>query len=139
MKSLHLTTMEHYCFVVFSVAFVLIKKIKVFQNCIKKRKILNAFLVVPFQNLQKFSNTAFLNEGSVTDKQTAAQNKDLTHHTAQAMLLHQGEGALVARCEVIGLRLAHVISGHRAHGVDHICWKETTQKRSFQQSQLLAR
>lgn len=44
-----------------------------------------------------------------------------THHSAQAMLLHQPEGVLVAGGEVIGLGRAHMTSGHRAHGVDHIC------------------
>lgn len=54
-----------------------------------------------------------------------------THHGAQAMLLHQPEGVLVARCEVIGLGWAHVTSGHRAHGVDHICRKGTMHKAHF--------
>lgn len=44
-----------------------------------------------------------------------------THHSAQAMFLHQPEGVLVAGGEVVGLRRAYMTSGHRAHGVDHIC------------------
>lgn len=50
-----------------------------------------------------------------------------THHSSQAVLLHQPEGVLVAGSEVIGLGGAHVIPGHRAHGVDDICRvRETT-------------
>lgn len=44
-----------------------------------------------------------------------------THHSSQAMFLHQPEGVLVAGSEVIGLGGAHMIPGHRAHGVDDIC------------------
>lgn len=47
------------------------------------------------------------------------------------MLLHQPEGVLVAGGEVIGLSIAHMTSGHWAHGVDHICWKGTTHKAHF--------
>lgn len=51
-----------------------------------------------------------------------------THHSSQAVLLHQPEGVLVAGSEVIGLGGAHVTPGHRAHGVDDICHAgKTTQ------------
>lgn len=54
-----------------------------------------------------------------------------THHAAQAMLLHQPEGVLIARGEVIGLCRAHVTSGHWAHSVDHICQKGTNTHTEF--------
>lgn len=54
-----------------------------------------------------------------------------THHSGQVMFLHQPEGALIAGGEVIGLGRAHMTSGHRAHGMDHICQKGTTQKSPF--------
>lgn len=54
-----------------------------------------------------------------------------THHSAQAMLLHQPEGVLVAGGEVIGLSWAYMTSGHWSHGVDHICQKGTTDKAHF--------
>lgn len=44
-----------------------------------------------------------------------------THHSSQVVLLHQPEGVLVAGSEVVGLGGAHVVPGHRAHGVDDIC------------------
>lgn len=51
-----------------------------------------------------------------------------THHSSQAVLLHQPEGVLVAGSEVIGLGGAHVTPGHRAHSVDDICHAgKTTQ------------
>lgn len=53
-----------------------------------------------------------------------------THHSAQAMLLHQPEGVLVAGGEVVGLGRAHMTSGHRAHCVDHICRKGTNTQSS---------
>lgn len=54
-----------------------------------------------------------------------------THHSAQAMLHHQPEGVLVAGGEVIGLGRPHMTSGHRAHGVDHICREGTIHKAHF--------
>lgn len=44
-----------------------------------------------------------------------------THHSSQAVLFHQLQRVLVARCEVVVLGRADVISGHGAHGVDDIC------------------
>lgn len=59
MKSLHLTTMKHYYFVVFSVAFVLIKKIKVFQNCIKKKKDIKSLSCCTFSKFTKIFKHSF--------------------------------------------------------------------------------
>lgn len=105
---------------------------------------LNPFVLVPFPNFLNFSNTAF-SHWRLTHCQTqtqkhiihffqAAQNRDnispkmslsavmyCTYHSAQAMFLHQPEGVLVTGGEVVGLSWAHMTSGHRAHGVDHIC------------------
>lgn len=44
-----------------------------------------------------------------------------THHSFQAVLLHQLQRVLVARFEVVVLRGADLVSGHRADGVDDIC------------------
>lgn len=55
-----------------------------------------------------------------------------THHSSQAVLLHQPEGVLVAGSEVIGLGGAHVTPGHRAHGVDDICHAGKQDRVPFQ-------
>lgn len=59
-----------------------------------------------------------------------------THHSSQAVLLHQPEGVLVAGSEVIGLGGAHVTPGHRAHGVDDICHAEKQHRVPFQHGRL---
>lgn len=61
-----------------------------------------------------------------------------THHSAQVMLLHQVEGVLVAGGEVVGLCRAHVTSGHRPHGVDHICGNGTSTS-SFKRGLLFSK
>lgn len=139
------------------------KKIKAFSELHLRRKIPNPFVLVPFPNFLKFSNADSLAEGSLAVEQehrnilfiylfvwgllsctklratVASGNAPHTHHSSQAVLLHQPEGVLVARSEVVALSRAHVIPGHRAHGVDHICQKGTTHKAHFSTADFQAR
>lgn len=72
-----------------------------------------------------------IEQRAISPQMSVRVEADCTHHSAQAMLLHQPEGVLVAGGEVIGLSWAHMTSGHWPHGVDHICREGTTHKAHF--------
>lgn len=49
-----------------------------------------------------------------------------THHGFQFVLLHQIKWVLVAGGKIVLHWRAHITSGHRAHGVDYICWRKSS-------------
>lgn len=78
----------------------------------------NAHILIFVQLFPHFQTRASLLRGA---NMVSGCSACCTHHSSQVVLFHQLQRVLVARCEVVVLGGADVISGHGAHGVDDIC------------------
>lgn len=107
------------------------RRLRLFRT-VSKIKYTKSFWCCSFSKFRKHSNNAlphvktFLVTTFKIIQICCLLKRWKTHHRSQFILLHQIKWVLVAGGKIVFHCRTHITSGHRAHGVDHICWRKSS-------------